>query len=84
MTIVCWITEETDWQDEGPDEDDLEKEGKGVEGLDDVDGPIVQMNLARCAPNSPVDLTKYDFPFKNLVFEGGGNKGLAYCGAVRV
>lgn len=26
----------------------------------------------------------YDFPFENLVFEGGGNKGLAYCGAVRV
>lgn len=77
-------SEETDWQDEGPDEDDLEREGKGVEGLDDVDGPIVQMNLARCAPSSPVDLTKYDFPFENLVFEGGGNKGLAYCGAVRV
>ena len=31
-----------------------------------------------------VDLTKYIFPFENLVFEGGGNKGLAYCGAVRV
>ena len=31
-----------------------------------------------------VDLTKYVFPFENLVFEGGGNKGLAYCGAVRV
>ena len=26
----------------------------------------------------------YDFPFENLVFEGGGMKGLAYCGAVRV
>lgn len=26
----------------------------------------------------------YDYPFENLVFEGGGNKGLAYCGAVKV
>lgn len=24
------------------------------------------------------------YPFENLIFEGGGNKGLAYCGAVRV
>lgn len=31
-----------------------------------------------------VDIHKYEFPFENLVFEGGGNKGLAYCGAVRV
>lgn len=27
---------------------------------------------------------EYDYPFENLVFEGGGNKGLAYCGAVKV
>lgn len=27
---------------------------------------------------------KYRFQFENLVFEGGGNKGLAYCGAVKV
>ena len=32
--------------------------------------------------NIPFD--KYVFPFENIVFEGGGNKGLAYCGAVRV
>ncbi|XP_052797030.1 uncharacterized protein LOC128229234 isoform X2 [Mya arenaria] len=31
-----------------------------------------------------VDIREYDFPFENLAFEGGGNKGLAYCGAVRV
>ena len=31
-----------------------------------------------------VPFEKYVFPFENLVFEGGGNKGLAYCGAVRV
>ncbi|XP_071136382.1 uncharacterized protein [Mytilus edulis] len=27
---------------------------------------------------------EYDYPFENLVFEGGGNKGLAYCGAVKL
>jgi len=26
----------------------------------------------------------YDFPFMNLVFEGGGNKGMAYVGALQV
>lgn len=26
----------------------------------------------------------YLYPFENIVFEGGGNKGVAYCGAVRV
>lgn len=31
-----------------------------------------------------VDIDKYEYPFENLAFEGGGNKGLAYCGAVRV
>ncbi|XP_071112062.1 uncharacterized protein [Haliotis cracherodii] len=31
-----------------------------------------------------VDPSEYLFPFENIVFEGGGNKGLAYCGAVRV
>eukprot|EP00105_Crassostrea_gigas_P043526 XP_019927674.1 PREDICTED: uncharacterized protein LOC105340042 isoform X1 [Crassostrea gigas] len=25
----------------------------------------------------------HSYPFENLIFEGGGNKGLAYCGAVR-
>ena len=31
-----------------------------------------------------VDFTQYSYPFENLVFEGGGVKALAYCGAVRV
>lgn len=31
-----------------------------------------------------VDPSKYDYPFENIVFEGGGNKGLAYCGCVRL
>ena len=33
---------------------------------------------------SKVNIKDYDFEFENLVFEGGGNKGLAYCGAIRV
>ncbi|CAG5133968.1 unnamed protein product, partial [Candidula unifasciata] len=31
-----------------------------------------------------VDPKMYLYPFENIVFEGGGNKGLAYCGAVRL
>lgn len=31
----------------------------------------------------PEDYVSF-FPFENLVFEGGGNKGLAYCGAVKL
>lgn len=31
-----------------------------------------------------VDPKLYTYPFENIVFEGGGNKGIAYCGAVRV
>ena len=26
----------------------------------------------------------WDFPFENLVLEGGGNKGVAYAGLVKV
>ncbi len=38
-------------------------------------GPRIQLDL-------PVE--NYSFPFENVVFEGGGNRCLAYCGAVRV
>ncbi|XP_055866055.1 uncharacterized protein LOC106061303 [Biomphalaria glabrata] len=31
-----------------------------------------------------VDPKMYSYPFENIVFEGGGNKGLAYCGAVQL
>ena len=31
-----------------------------------------------------LDPRDYDFPFRNVVLEGGGNKGMAYCGAIRV
>lgn len=26
----------------------------------------------------------FDFPFENLILEGGGNKGMAYVGALQV
>lgn len=31
-----------------------------------------------------VDYALYEYSFENLIFEGGGNKGLAYCGAIEV
>ncbi|XP_077864029.1 uncharacterized protein LOC102806894 [Saccoglossus kowalevskii] len=30
------------------------------------------------------ELSKYDFPFENLVLEGGGTKGIAYAGVTKV
>ncbi|KAL3832371.1 hypothetical protein ACJMK2_024021 [Sinanodonta woodiana] len=55
----------------------------------------VDSNMTNCASrefpcNDVVDIDilaeirKYPFPFENLVFEGGGNKGLAFCGAIKV
>lgn len=37
--------------------------------------------------NSSVELIDHEafqYPFENVIFEGGGNKGLAYAGAIRV
>jgi len=31
-----------------------------------------------------IKLSEYDFPFENLVFEGGGGKGRIYGGALKV
>ena len=31
-----------------------------------------------------LEFTDYELHFENLVFEGGGNKGLAYIGAIMV
>lgn len=30
------------------------------------------------------ELSGYEFPFENIVFEAGGAKGIAYIGALRV
>ena len=31
-----------------------------------------------------IDPVQYQYPFENLVFEGGGNKCLAYVGVIQV
>lgn len=31
-----------------------------------------------------INIDEYEYRFENIVLEGGGNKGLAYAGAVRV
>ncbi|XP_071803371.1 uncharacterized protein [Asterias amurensis] len=36
------------------------------------------------SPSETINFEDYVYPFENIVFEGGGNKGLAYAGAVRV
>ena len=36
------------------------------------------------SPSEIINFGDYVYPFENIVFEGGGNKGLAYAGAVRV
>ena len=36
------------------------------------------------APRPPVEGAHPVYPFENLCFEGGGSKGIAYCGAISV
>ena len=35
-------------------------------------------------PDEKAEFTKYVFPFENIVMEGGGCKGPAYVGTIRV
>ena len=35
-------------------------------------------------PEETKEFKKYVFPFENIVFEGGGSKGGAYAGTIRV
>lgn len=63
---------------------------------DELDGPVKGKNPKKLLKNIPsilsdtellamkVNPKQYRYPFENLVFEGGGNKGLAYCGAVKL
>lgn len=44
--------------------------------------PLEQDRITRKA--NTLDPRDYDYPFENLVLEGGGNKGIAYCGAIKV
>lgn len=43
-----------------------------------------QINNNGSSNNVEEIYTGFDFPFENLVFEGGGNKGMAYVGALQV
>ncbi|XP_060069581.1 uncharacterized protein LOC132549645 isoform X2 [Ylistrum balloti] len=70
------------------------KNGVGSSGKpDEVDGKVNKRKQYQKMPSilndlevtaMKVDIQDHEYPFENLVFEGGGNKGLAYCGAVRV
>ncbi|KAK3590686.1 hypothetical protein CHS0354_006373 [Potamilus streckersoni] len=61
------------------------------EELDDYDDTSIKNGAtSKFSSGDDVDadmlaeIRKYPFPFENLVFEGGGNKGLAFCGAIKV
>lgn len=47
-------------------------------------GPKFRMADETSKPSEIEDFTCYDFPFENLVLQGGGAKGIAYIGAVQV
>ncbi|XP_035662131.1 uncharacterized protein LOC118406311 [Branchiostoma floridae] len=42
------------------------------------------LNLTEIDEEEDDEFLKYDFPFENLVFEGGGARGVAYVGTLRV
>ncbi|XP_019645469.1 PREDICTED: uncharacterized protein LOC109486195 [Branchiostoma belcheri] len=43
-----------------------------------------RVGISREIDQDFTDYSQYDFPFENLVLEGGGNRGLAYFGALQV
>ena len=48
----------------------------------EIDGLIKEYDLVE---EFDMDkLKEYDFPFTNIVLEGGGSKGMAYVGALQV
>ena len=69
-------------------------QGRSAKGKDD-DKEVYQKKKSELQENekdddefedsdSEIPFEDYEFPFENIVFEGGGNKALAYCGGVRV
>ncbi len=66
-----------------------DKEAGGISNGDST--PDMKLKAVTPAGRSPIltadlaaELGGYDFAFENIVFEGGGNKGLASTGAIRV
>ncbi|XP_078656598.1 uncharacterized protein LOC144902844 isoform X1 [Branchiostoma floridae x Branchiostoma belcheri] len=43
-----------------------------------------RVGISREIDQDFTDYSQYDFPFENLVLEGGGNRGLSYFGALQV
>ena len=67
---------DTDWIDDDFKDKSLQR-----------DTPMVGRRPLRVVQEKKPDelpLHLYTYPFENIVFEGGGNKIIAYCGAVRV
>eukprot|EP00105_Crassostrea_gigas_P043530 XP_019927678.1 PREDICTED: uncharacterized protein LOC105340042 isoform X5 [Crassostrea gigas] len=72
--------------DDDDDLDEVDSAVKGTKGvynhhrkLKKMPSVLNEMEIKAMEIN-PKD---HSYPFENLIFEGGGNKGLAYCGAVR-
>ncbi|XP_033741848.1 uncharacterized protein YqhO-like [Pecten maximus] len=51
--------------------------------FDDFDGPPPAPPTELELRARQINPAEHVYPFENLVFEGGGSKGMAYCGAVR-
>ena len=43
-----------------------------------------EVKIERDGHADHVDISLYEYPFENIVFGGGGAKGLAYCGVIQV
>nr|KAG5705180.1 hypothetical protein BaRGS_030897 [Batillaria attramentaria] len=67
---------------DGNDEDDADRGPRVVSRAGMYERTLSHFDETDHRATSVVP-SDYEFQFENLVFEGGGNKGLAYCGAVR-
>ncbi|CAH1790347.1 unnamed protein product [Owenia fusiformis] len=55
-----------------------------MNGIDNLDLNLLHRQDRTSKHKNNYDLSEFTFPFENFVFEGGGNKGLAYSGCIRV
>ena len=69
--------------DRGDTKEETPSAKETTNGNDKTEDTTKGVGVSRCGP-SGLTLEHYMFPFENVVFEGGGSKCLAYCGAVRV
>nr|XP_054766801.1 uncharacterized protein LOC129273960 [Lytechinus pictus] len=62
------------------------KKNKNDDDDDDDENKSGSEHRCHDGDEDSINLIQYDhfeYPFENIVFEGGGNKGLAYAGAIR-